>query len=553
MLTKLFIKNYALIDTLDIDFKKDLSIITGETGAGKSILLGALGLVLGNRADLSALKNTASKCIIEAEFDIQNYGLQKYFKNADLDFEEQTIIRREILPSGKSRIFINDTPTNLKVLQGLGTSLIDIHSQHQTSKLSDSDFQCMVVDALASNKKTLASYEKSLSIYKICKKELQLLLDNQRELSEKFEYNNHLFNELEEASLKQGEQEEIEATLAILNNSEDIKLHLSQAISITSTEEVGLQGTMHHLLSNLQKISSFGSDYEDVSRRVESIVIELNDIVSELETLNETVQYDPLEIERLNGRLQLIYDLQKKHQVDSVLGLLEKLASLSELVGVSGNISERIDAKKDLLSEMESHLDELATKIHDNRAVAIPKLTKQLHKVLAVLGMENAQFNIVLEKMDHFTYNGKDALEWLLSANKGGNFGALKKVASGGELSRVMLAVKVILSKYTKLPTIIFDEIDTGVSGDIANKMGEIMQVMSANMQVISITHLPQIASKGNQHYKVYKEVKNNVTKTHLKVLTTEERIVEIAEMLEGKNASETAVKHAKQLLNVLD
>jgi len=552
LLTKLFINNYALIDTLNIDFKKDLSIITGETGAGKSILLGALGLVLGNRADLSALKKAESKCIIEAEFDIQNYGLQKYFKNADLDFETQTIIRREILPSGKSRVFINDSPTNLKVLQGLGSCLIDIHSQHQTMKLSDTDFQCMVVDALASNKKVLTSYEKGLILHKNCKKELQELLGNQKELSEKFEYNNHLFQELEDANLKQDEQEEIEAKLSILNNSEDIKLNLSEAIAIASTEEVGLQSTTHNFWNNLQNIAPFGAAYDDLSNRIESIVIELKDIVSELETLDETVQYDPQEIERLNDRLQMIYDLQKKHQVDTVLALIEKHQKLSELVAVSGNISESIENKKTELVDIESNLNQLAAKIHDNRKMAIPKLTKQLHKVMGVLGMENAQFTIVLEKTAQFTYNGKDKLEWLLSANKGGNFGTLKKVASGGELSRIMLAVKVILSKYTKLPTIIFDEIDTGVSGDIANKMGEIMQFMSTNMQVISITHLPQIASKGNQHYKVYKEVKNNATMTHLKALTTEERVFEIAEMLEGKNASDTAIKHAKQLLNVL-
>ncbi|PCI35618.1 MAG: DNA repair protein RecN [Flavobacteriaceae bacterium] len=552
MLTKLFINNYALIDTLNIDFKKDLSIITGETGAGKSILLGALGLVLGNRADLGVLKNSTAKCIIEAEFDIQHYGLQKYFKQEDLDFESQTIIRREILPSGKSRVFINDTPTNLKVLQGLGTSLIDIHSQHQTMKLSDTDFQCMVVDALATNKKVLVSYGKGLKLYKQCKKELQELMDNQKELSEKYEYNNHLFQELEEANLKVGEQQEIEAELAILNNSEEIKLNLSEAIAIGSTEDVGLQSVSHNFWNNLKNIAPFGVAYLDLSKRIESIVIELNDIVSELETLDESVQYDPTEIERLNDRLQMMYDLQKKHQVDTIDGLLEKQRELSEIVAVSGNISESIEAKKEELLTIENNLLQLAEKIHENRAVAIPKLTKQLHKVLGVLGMENAQFNIVLEKTDDFTYNGTDQLEWLLSANKGGNFGTLKKVASGGELSRIMLAVKVILSKYTKLPTIIFDEIDTGVSGDIANKMGEIMQFMSTNMQVISITHLPQIAAKGNQHYKVYKQVKNNATITHLKALTTEERIVEIAEMLEGKNASDTAVKHAKQLLNVL-
>ena len=371
-------------------------------------------------------------------------------------------------------------------------------------------------------------------------------------MAEKFDYNNHLFLELDEADLKEGEQEEIEATLSILNNSEDIKLNLSEAIAIASTEDVGLQSNTLNLLGNLQKIASFGSEYDDLSKRIGSIVIELKDIVSELESLNETVQYDPQEIARLNDRLQMIYDLQKKHQVDTVLGLKEKHRELYELVSVSENMTETIDAKKVALAALEVELDALADKIHENRAIAIPKLTKQLHKVLEVLGMENAQFNIVLEKTTQFYANGKDELSWLLSANKGGNFGALKKVASGGELSRIMLAVKVILSKYTKLPTIIFDEIDTGVSGDIANKMGEIMQQMSRNMQVISITHLPQIAAKGNQHYKVYKEVKDNATKTHLKVLSTEERIVEISEMLEGKNPSETAVKHAKQLLNVL-
>ena len=550
MLHHLSIQNYALIDELSINFSDGLSIITGETGSGKSILLGALGLVLGNRADLSSLKNNESKCIIEAEFDLTAYALQVFFEKNDLDYEDKTIIRREILPSGKSRAFVNDTPVILSVLGELKSNLVDIHSQHQTLQLSDSLFQFSVIDALAKNDKRVASYKRGLRKYNLLAKELRALQENQENENQQYEYNLHLFKELEEADFQENEQQDLEAKLDVLNNVEDIKTSLSEALQITTSEEVGAQNLLYSLENALQKISTFSKEYEDLHNRVASIKIELDDVAAELERSNESIEFNPNELEIVNERLQLMYSLQKKHQVGSLEELAVIHQQLAEKVGGVENASEIIDKKQQEVNDVAKKLDEVALLISNQRNKAIPKLKKELEFLLSELGMPNARFSIEIKPSENYLSNGKDELAFLFSANKGGNFGELKKVASGGELSRIMLSIKKILSENTKLPTIIFDEIDTGVSGEVSNKIAYIMQEMSKYMQVIAITHLPQIASKGQAHYKVFKEDKNGKTASNLKLLSNDERVVEIAEMLSGKDISESALTHAKELLN---
>lgn len=550
MLTQLSIHNYALINHLSIDFSSGLSIITGETGAGKSILLGALGLVLGNRADLSSLKDTSTKCVVEAKVAISNYNLKEFFEEVALDYEDITILRREILPSGKSRAFVNDTPVTLTVLNELKTKLIDVHSQHQTLQLSDTGFQFTVIDALAKNTAKVGSYKRGLIQLQKLNKELDTLQKTQKEINLQYEYNLHLFSELETARLKVDEQETLEETLEKLNNIEDIKLNLSEALEISANEEIGIQDLLHTLENRISKIASFSKEYQDLSARITSVKIEIDDIVSELEDANENVEFNPNEAEEINDRLQLIYNLQKKHGVNSNEELLTVFNVLSDKVGEVENADATINKKKAEIADVSEKLDAIALKISDARKSVINKLKAELENLLSDLGMENARFSIQIKETKNYFANGKDELEFLFSANKGGNFGELKKVASGGELSRIMLAVKKVLSENTQLPTIIFDEIDTGVSGEVSNKIAAIMQQMGKHMQVIAITHLPQIAAKGANHYKVYKEEIKGVTTTNLKQLTVEERIVEIAEMLSGKDISASAITHAKELLN---
>ena len=550
MLTQLSINNYALIHQLSIDFSSGLSIITGETGAGKSILLGALGLVLGNRADLSSLKDTSTKCIVEAKVAISTYNLQDFFKEVDLDYEPETIIRREILPSGKSRAFVNDTPVTLSVLNQLRIKLIDVHSQHQTMQLSDNNFQFAVIDAFAKNKERISSYHRGFVQLNQLKKELVELEKKQREAHQQYDYNSHLFKELTAADLKVDEQHLLEEKLERLNNVEDIKLNLSEALEISITDEIGIQSSVNNLENKLSKIAPFYKGYQNLLERITSVKIEIDDIVAELENENESIDFNPNEADEINDRLQLIYNLQKKHYVNSIEALLQVYEELSEKVLQVENADEVIANKQQEINIVSEKLDSIAATISKARNTSIPKLTKELENLLADLGMENARFSIHIKPTKNYFSNGKDALEFLFSANKGGNYGELKKVASGGELSRIMLSVKKVLSTSTQLPTIIFDEIDTGVSGEVSNKIAAIMQQMSHHMQVIAITHLPQIAAKGSSHYKVFKEEINGVTTTNLKQLSSEERIVEIAEMLSGKDISDTALIHAKELLN---
>ncbi len=550
MLTNLSIKNYALIDSLSVNFRDYLSTITGETGAGKSILLGALGLVLGKRADTSTLKDVNKKCIIEAKFLISNYQLEGFFEENDIDFENETIIRREISPTGKSRAFVNDTPTTLQVLQDLSEKLIDVHSQHQTMQLSDVNFQFQIIDALAGNSAKIESYKRGLKLFTQLTKELNELKKKQETANQNYEYNLHLYEELKKAKLQTDEQEVIEQSLDKLNNIEEIKLNLSEAQALALSEEVGLQTLLNSFVASLHRIEMYSNEYKELYERVLSLKIEFDDIAGEIENFNENVDFDPLELQKLNDRLQLIYNLQKKHLVNTIVELIQKQEELSVKVDAVENSSAAILEKEKEISSVAEKIDKLAKAIFQEREKAIPVLIQKLENILENLGMENTRFKFNIIHTKQYFQNGKDELQLFISANKGANFGELKKIASGGEMSRIMLSVKAILSEYLKLPTIIFDEIDTGVSGDVSTKMADIMQQMSINMQVITITHLPQIAAKGKQHYKVYKEdIENNIV-TKLKELSEIERIDEIAEMLGGKDISKTAIEHAKQLLN---
>ena len=550
MITSLSIHNFALIEKLSIDFSGGFSIITGETGAGKSILLGALGLVLGKRADLTALKNKDEKCVIEASFQIANYQLHSFFEANDLDYEDTTILRREILPSGKSRAFINDTPVNLQELQNLSAFLIDVHSQHQTQELSEDQFQFQIIDAVATNGDLIEEYRSLLKHHKKDKSELNVLHTKLKSVLKEQDYNTFLLSELQAASLKVGEQAEMESQFEQLNNVEFIKGNLNTAHSVASDDQYGILQTLNEIRLTLQKNASFSEGYASIFERVNSVAIEMKDVVDELQRLSEHLIYDPEKLEVTQQKLQAIYALQKKHQVATVEELLVIQSKLEEEVDAISDIENSIQSLEIQLQEAEKLMDTLARRIHENRIKIVPVLIQKWTEILSQLGMPNVQFKIEIKEASNYLSNGKDELQFLFSANKGSDFGALKKVASGGEMSRIMLATKAILANYSKLPTIIFDEIDTGVSGEIANKMGEIMKMMSGNMQVFAITHLPQIAAKGNTHFKVYKSIVEEKTITKLQELSEEERVVEIAQMLSGSIVSESALNHAKALLN---
>ncbi|KDN56402.1 DNA repair protein RecN [Flavobacterium seoulense] len=550
MITALSIKNYALIEKLTIDFSKGFSIITGETGAGKSIILGALGLVLGKRADLTSLKNKEEKCIIEAQFDISKYNLKAFFEANDLDYEEDTIIRREILPSGKSRAFINDSPVNLQELQDLGEFLIDIHSQQQTRELTDENVQFDIIDAIAVNSEIILNYQSLLKSYKSDKAQLNSLIKKQSESNKEQEYHTFLLNELLTAQLKQGEQEELESVFEQLNNVEIIKEAIDKSLAIANEEQFGVLNNLKEIKTAIQKIAPFATEYNELLERINSLAIEFDDISAEMNRHAEKITHDPEQLEQISQKLQLIYNLQKKHQVSTVDDLLAIQAKLENEVVELGNIEEEIAILNVRIQEKVAELDVLATTIHDNRIQSIPVLSEKMIAILATLGMPNTRFNIEVTQGESYFANGKDELQFLFSANKGTDFGLLKKVASGGEMSRIMLAVKAILAQYSKLPTLIFDEIDTGVSGEIAIKMGEIMKEMSKTMQIFAITHLPQIAAKGDAHFKVFKSTVADDTQSELKLLSDEERVVEIAQMLSGTIVSDSALNHAKALLN---
>lgn len=550
MLTYLAIQNYALIDDLKVSFSGGFTTLTGETGAGKSILLEGLALVLGNRADRTSLREEDRKCIIEAQFDIGRYRLQHFFEENLLDYEDLTILRREIHPNGKSRAFVNDSPVTLDVMSELGKRLIDVHSQHQTLQLTEHDFQLKVIDALADNSALLTAYRDLRKTYLQTQKALGLLIEARKEAFKEKDYNTFLLQELEAAPLKPGIQEELEEQQEQLSNVETITEQLAGGYRLLSDEELGIQQLLRELLQATARLARFGKQYNSLHDRVQSVLIETDDIAEEFATASDSVESDPALLEQVNSRLQLLYDLMKKHQAASVEELIGIKNALSAKVEVTFRLDSDIEEKERELEQARQAMEEKAALLSSRRLKVIPELKGQLETLLHSLGMPNAAFDLKLQPASDFKPNGKDHLLMLFTANKGATFGELKKVASGGELSRIMLAIKSVLAKYEPLPTMMFDEIDTGVSGEISNRMGEIMLQMSKSMQVFSITHLPQVASKGDQHFKVYKEDDGAVTHTRIKELQPEERIVELAEMLGGKSLSDSALAHARQLLN---
>ena len=549
MLTALSIKNYALIDDLKVDFPEGFIIITGETGSGKSIMLDALSLILGKRADMSALRNKEEKCIIEAEFSLQNYEFQPLFQELDIDYDPQTIIRREILPSGKSRAFVNDVPATLEVLSRLGQVLVDIHSQHQTLALSDTSFQFAIIDAMANNKSLLAEYVQLHQLLKKEQKKLEELIEFQKNAKKEYDYNLHQLKELKSATLEEGILEELEESYEEASNIEDIKENVSESLYLLNDENIGILNNLRELKRSFSSLTEYKQLYRDLYERIESAFLELEDLASEISDIDESIEADPDNLEQISKQLNKIYSLQKKHSVATVEELIAIQQELEEAVSKTESVDIDLNKQKKIVEEQHTATLKKANQLHKVREKVIPALDKKLTNFMHELGMPNGRFSITLTATDTFFANGNDELSFLFSANKGGDFGQLKKVASGGELSRIMLAVKAIMAEHTALPTIMFDEIDTGVSGEISQKMGDIMKQMSQNRQVFAITHLPQIAAKGAYHFKVFKEDSKGKTTTHLKLLTEEERITELSEMLEGKNSGASARNHAIELL----
>ena len=551
MLTLLTIKNFALIDTLEIDFSKGFSIITGETGAGKSILLGALGLLQGKRADLGSLKDKQEKCIIEGHFSIQGYKLENLFDILDIDYEPITIIRREILPSGKSRAFVNDSPINLSDLQELSKVLIDIHSQAQTGELQEQAYQISILDAVANNEQILEQYQDKLKTYKKLLSDLKRYSSEREELLKQQDYNSFLLEELEQADLAHLNQEELEQEFEKLNHVEVVLESFNHSSQILNQDQIGIISALKDLKHTLGKVVNVSVEYQDLWNRLNSVEIELADIGNEMDSVLDSVMQDPERMEIIQTRLQQLYGLLKKHQVNTTGELLEIYQDLSQKAFLVTDLENLINKAQKQIDQLDIELKDLATKLSVSRQKAVPELAKQIVEILKLVGMPNSRFQFDFCVSENYLINGQDQIQLLFSANKGMDFGLLKKVASGGEMSRIMLAIKATLAKYSSLPTIIFDEIDTGVSGEVADKMGQIMRDMSTHMQVFAITHLPQIAAKGNQHYKVFKTSNETTTTSQLVELDTQQRIEEIAQMLSGKELTSSALGHAKALLGV--
>ncbi len=550
MLLSLTIKNYALIRDLAVDFTDGLSIITGETGAGKSILLGGLSLVLGKRADTSLVYDKNSKCVVEARFEASRYGLQDLFETEDLDYEEELIIRREILPNGKSRAFVNDTPTNLNTLSAIASRIVDIHSQHETLQLADANYQFAIVDAIAGNEELLNRYSEGRNQLKDLERELSELREKEAQAMRDQDYNQFVFQELEEASLQVGEQEELESNLDKLAHAEEIKSTLGQILALAERESFGLNELLSSVRSSLSKIAPYSAAYETLSQRWESLSIEAQDLLYEIESENDQLAHDPAELERVELRLQLINGLQKKHAVSTVLELLDLKEDYARKLDVKEQASGRIEAISSEMEDLSLHLKTLGNALHEKRAQALPELIEKLEQTLSELEMKNTRLRVQLEQGEKLLKNGTDELEFEISSDKGATFEKIGKIASGGEMSRLMLAVKLILSEYAALPAIIFDEIDTGVSGEVSNRIADLLLRMSSRMQVISITHLPQVASKGQQHYQVFKKEEGESIVTNIKRLNQDERLVHLAEMLGGSKVTDSALAHARQLLS---
>lgn len=550
MISHLHIKNYALIEDLQVDFNSGLTTITGETGAGKSILLGGLSLVLGKRIDLSNIKNPSKKSIIECVFQLEIYNLQSFFQTHDLEYEPETIIRREVLPSGKSRAFVNDSPVKLDLLQALGRRLVDIHSQHETLSLTQDAFQFQIIDALGKTTALVKDYSNLLSKNKALQKEITALELQKQQSKNEYDYHSFLRLELEDSKVLNLDFEALESDYNTLSNLEAVQSELEFACQSLNADDIGINAHLLALKQRFQKLSTISSKYHSISERLNSISIELHDISSDIDTELSCLDPDPNRLSNIETQLKKVHDLFNKHNVNSTDALNEVYKALQFKTAQLGDYEARLNALNISLNENTEKLKLTADKITKKRQAILPKLKSELEILLQQLGMPHSKFKINITPSESFLSNGKDCLSFLLQANKGGQFLALKKGASGGELSRIMLAVKFILSKHQQLPTIMFDEIDTGVSGEISNKMASIMQEMSRYMQVFTITHLPQIAAKGDAHFKVFKTEKNNTTITKLKPLSSEERLEEIAQMLGGLNLTASAKAHAKQLLN---
>ena len=550
MLKSLSIENYALIKQLQIRPVGSLNIITGETGAGKSIMLGALGLLLGKRAESSVVFDERKKCIIEAIFDIKAYALQDLFEVHDLDYDEECIVRREVNANGKSRAFINDSPTTLEVLKALGVRLMDVHSQHETLALGNSTYQLQVIDIVANNEPLKQAYKQAYNLYKEKQKIHRELVEEGNQMSKEADYYQFLFEELDKAALSPNEQDELEQELSRLEHAEEIKTKLNEALMLTDQSEFNTLSLIQELKGSLSSISAYGKAYEQLRERIESLQIELKDIVSELENEEARVEVDPQRMQECQERLSLIYKLQQKHQVGTIEELLDIYEELGQKVMRLGNLDEAIEEAAKAESRALAAAQQQAKALSDSRKAVFVQLEQSVKELLSDLGMPSATLQVKHEEIA-LSPSGSDLIDILFSANKGISPSPLKQAASGGEFSRLMFAIKYILADKTALPTIVFDEIDTGISGEIAIKMAQMMERMAQNHQVITITHLPQIAAKGAAHYFVYKDESETTTNSQIKLLNEADRLKEIAEMIGGKGASAKALDSARELMNM--
>ena len=550
MLRKIKIQNFALIEDLEISFENGMSSITGETGAGKSILLGGLSLVLGKRADLSSLLDITKKCIVEASFDIDSYNLETSFERLDLDYDKHTILRREILPQSKSRAFVNDTPVNLDVLQKISQKLLDIHSQNDTLTLLENDYQFEILDALGSCASLLKLYTDTLNAYKKALKEYSNWATLKNESQDSLELKNFLFDELSSINLKEGMEDNLESKISSLSNIDYIQNSFSQSIELLGAESTGIIDRILSVRALIKGLSKIDPKYSLLNERVQDISIETDDLLNELKIQLDQLEANPQELEILQAQLDQVNTMLQKHKVTSVLDLINVKNKLENELQETLDIDSKLKILMIDKNNYKERLEKLAHSISINRKKAIKVLEIELRELVGKMGMPEATFNIQLNPAPEFLSNGKDHILFQFSANKGGKFNLLKKVASGGELSRIMLAIKYILSRYKKLPTLIFDEIDTGVSGKISDSIADIMKTLSNKLQVLTITHLPQVAAKGNHHFKVQKSMSKGKTVTSLRKLSNDERIEEIAMMLSGNEITPTAIAHAKQLMN---
>jgi DNA repair protein RecN (Recombination protein N) len=551
MLKRLAIRNYALIDNLDISFSKELNILTGETGAGKSIILGALSLILGQRAESKYFFNQQKKCIIEGTFLLDGFHLNEFFTENDLDFDLETVLRREISSDGKTRAFINDTPVNLAILKKLGEKLIDVHSQHASLEINDEEFQLLVIDTVAGNQNLLSNYRKVYKSYKKAQNQLKDLISQSEQSKADLDYFQFQFDELEKAKLIAGEQVELVKELDALSHAEDIKKNLLNAISILSESEPSAIAQIKEAAISLANAEKHKVEVAALTERLNSSLIEIKDILSEIEDIEQGSMVNENRLVELSERLDLIYSLQKKHRVASEMELIAIRDEISNKLNGILFADEDIEKLKVEVDRLYNEVQELSAQLNNSRAESIPKVEASVMATLAEIGMPNAVLQILNETLPtgKFDENGNNQIKFLFSANKGQAPLPMNKVASGGELSRLMLSIKSLIAMHTALPTIIFDEIDTGISGEVALKVGHIMEKLSKNMQVIAITHLPQIASKGDSHYRVFKDEQEEITRTNINELNQEERILEIAKMLSGDNPGESAMQNARDLI----